>query len=82
MMQVTISKTGDLRYIHSDDLGRLLEPLKGVRRIKRASHVEPTTEGHWTADMSPVGGPVLGPFPYRQEALDAEVKWLKENLGV
>ena len=48
----------------------------GTVNIRRASHVEPTTEGRWTADLSPVGGPMLGPFALRSEALDAEQQWL------
>ena len=81
-MRVTISPAGELRYIWSDDLGRLLLPLQGVRQISRASHVEPTDDGNWTADMGPVGGPVLGPYSYRQDALAAETAWLQQNLGV
>lgn len=33
----------------------------------------------WWADMAPVGGPVLGPFDGRQQALDEEVAWLRAN---
>jgi len=33
----------------------------------------------WFADLSPVAGPVLGPFACRDEALAAEVAWLREN---
>jgi hypothetical protein len=51
----------------------------GKVSIQRASHVEPTEDGQWTADMSPVGGPVLGPFELRSVALEEEVKWLKRN---
>lgn len=47
--------------------------------IQRGSHVEPTLAGQWTADLSPVGGPVLGPFDKRIEALAAEVAWLQQN---
>jgi hypothetical protein len=47
--------------------------------IKRASHVEPTADGQWTADMSPVAGPLLGPFAVRSEALAAERQWLERN---
>jgi hypothetical protein len=35
----------------------------------------------WTADMSPVGGPVLGPFATRTEALQKETEWLDQRLG-
>ncbi len=63
--------------IHDDRLGFLRE--LGPVSIKRASHVEPTDDAKWTADLSPVDGPVLGPFDTRGEALDAEVAWLKKN---
>ncbi|MFY9269002.1 MAG: hypothetical protein WAO55_04550 [Candidatus Manganitrophaceae bacterium] len=46
----------------------------------RASRVEPTAIGEWIADLSPVGGPVLGPYTKRSEALRAEEKWLEGNL--
>ena len=31
------------------------------------------------ADLLPVGGPVLGPFPLYSEAIDAEITWLQEH---
>ena len=71
-----IIKGGEIRFIYSDELISLLD--QGNATVKRASHVEPS-DGGWTADLSPVNGPVLGPFMKRQEALDAEVKWLKDN---
>ena len=49
----------------------------GSVSIRRASHVEPNSTGHWLADLSPVGGPVLGPFKWRSQALEAEVRWLE-----
>jgi hypothetical protein len=45
--------------------------------ITRASHVEPDASGRWLADLSPVGGPLLGPFARRSEALAAESAWLE-----
>ena len=39
----------------------------------------PTPDGRWTADMTPVGGPVLGPFDRRSEALEAEHAWLEAH---
>ena len=42
-------------------------------------HVEPTPEGYWKVDLSPVKGPLLGPYRKRQEALDAEIQWLEES---
>jgi len=47
---------------------------------RRASHVEPTENGSWRADLSPIGGPILGPYPKRSEALTAEVIWLEVHL--
>lgn len=53
------------------ELGRLT--------IKRASHVEPDQDGNWWADMAPSGGPALGPFKSRSEALVAEREWLMDR---
>lgn len=52
----------------------------GVPHITRASHVEPTEDGKWIADMSPIGGPILGPFDKRSIALEEEVKWIEANV--
>jgi hypothetical protein len=75
---ITVDDAGCLQFIYHDELDCLSE--LGPAQTKRASHVEPTDDGQWTADMSPVGGPTLGPFPLRQVALDAEVAWLQINL--
>lgn len=75
-MQIVVEKDGSVRGIYGEviDLAVL-----GPPKITRASHVEPDEEGRWLADLSPVGGPVLGPFDRRSEALEAEVAWLDEN---
>jgi len=73
-MDLVIGVDGAVRFIYSDELAELLGTGKGS--TKRASHVEPA-EGGWTADMSPVGGPVLGPYPTRKAALTREVQWLR-----
>lgn len=67
---------GNLIYIYSDEIS-FLQDL-GKASVRRASHVEPTEDGKWTAEM--VGGPILGPFDLRGQALSAEVSWLKENV--
>ena len=51
----------------------------GAVVIRRASHVEPDPEGRWWADLAPVGGPLLGPFPRRSGALSAEAEWLEAH---
>ena len=75
-MQLVIERNGDVRCIYTEgiDLHQL-----GPLSIRRGSHVEPTSNGDWTADLSPVSGPELGPFATRTEALDAEVEWLQAN---
>jgi hypothetical protein len=74
------SATGSVRFIHSDEAMALVRNVGGRPSVRRASHVEPVGgSASWEADMSPVGGPKLGPFPTRREALDAEVAWLNEN---
>ncbi|MCB0359251.1 MAG: hypothetical protein KDD44_06435 [Bdellovibrionales bacterium] len=81
-MNVTISANGNLRYIWDDELGQMLRPLNNVRQIARASHVEPTDDGKWIADMGPVGGGILGPFDNRADALRQEVAYLRYHLGL
>lgn len=72
--------SGTATFVHDDRLAFLFD--HGTATIARASHVEPNDDAQWTADMSPVGGPVLGPFRLRQEALDAERDWLSQNRGL
>ncbi|MBX9678914.1 MAG: hypothetical protein K2X38_09115 [Gemmataceae bacterium] len=52
----------------------------GKLTIRRASHVEADDQGHWHADLSPVGGPMLGPCAVRSIALAAEAAWLNDRL--
>ena len=75
-MQLVIDPKGDVRCVYDEAL-----PLTDFGRltIQRGSHVEPTAAGHWTADLSPVDGPLLGPFASRSAALDAEREWLEQN---
>lgn len=73
-MQLVIKPCGTTVCIYDEELE--LHAL-GAIQIERASHVEPTPDGRWTADMRPVGGPVLGPFHYRSQALGIEQRWLE-----
>jgi len=73
VLQLRIDPGGGIRCLYDDALDlSVFGPLK----ISRGSHVEPTSLGQWTADLSPVQGPVLGPFPNRTAALAAEREWL------
>lgn len=75
-MELLIGASGTIRCVYTEDidLGRL-----GRLAIQRGSHVEPTLDGQWTADLSPVNGPRLGPFSTRKEALAVEVTWLQDH---
>ena len=81
MIEYTIVIDGDKAEAIFDD--GLVEVLGSMGQVshRRASHVEPCGD-KWTADMSPVGGPVLGPYDLRRTALEHEVAWLKENLNL
>ena len=61
-------------YAESIDLASL-----GLLCIRRASHVEPDETGQWSVDLSLVGGPKLGPYFRRTEALAAEQQWLETH---
>ena len=76
LMQV--DPAGRVAFVWDDDLGPALGQLGSIA-IRRASHVEPIVDGQWVADLSPVGGPVLGPFKRRQHALNAERIWLQQH---
>ena len=72
-MELVVGADGVVKCIYDEALD--LRAL-GKLQITRASHVEPDLDGNWFADMGPSGGPVLGPFGSRSEALTAERVWL------
>jgi hypothetical protein len=76
-MELFITPSGRVRCLYGEelDLGSL-----GPLTIRRASLVEPTDSGHWTADLSRIGGPTLGPFAQRSQALAAETRWIEGHL--
>ncbi len=73
-MQLVIEPTGGVRCLYTEAIN--LAAL-GSLTIRRGSHLEPTAAGAWLCDLSPVLGPVLGPFDCRSEALAAEMAWLE-----
>jgi hypothetical protein len=74
---VSIKSNGTIRFVYDDEL----EALKhaGPSHTRRASFVEPDDEGRWVADLSPINGPVFGPFRLRKTALDSERDWIEEH---
>ncbi len=75
-MDLVIAPTGGIRCVYDESID--LSSL-GQVSIRRGSHVEPTSDGQWTADLSPVNGSILGPFLTRTDALNAEVTWLRDH---
>lgn len=75
-VELVIEPTGNIHCVYAETIE--LQQL-GILSIMRGSHVEPTCDGRWTADMSPVKGPLLGPFNTRTLALDAELAWLHRH---
>ena len=76
---IHVDDAGRLRFVWADSCRDLLS--LGAATINRASHVEPTKDCRWTADLSPIGGPVLGPFDTREQALLAEIEELERRLS-
>ena len=75
-MTIIIDPDGTIRCLYTEaiDLAEIGQPA-----ISRASHVEPDYFGRWFADLAPVGGPTLGPYATRSEALASEAAWLEAN---
>jgi hypothetical protein len=73
-MQLVVLPNGAIRCVYGEaiDLVSL-----GTMTIQRASHVEPDANCQWRVDLSPIGGPCLGPFDWRSTALAAEQAWLQ-----
>lgn len=75
-MNIVIDKQGNAYCIYDEAMN--LASL-GRMKIRRGSHVEPFGDDKWIADLSPVGGPILGPFVLRSRALAAERRWLEKH---
>jgi hypothetical protein len=73
-MILLIDRQGQVRCLCDETI-----PLASLGQlvIRRASIVEPDADGFWHADLTLVGGPVLGLFPQRSQALAAEQRWLE-----
>ena len=75
-MELVVRPHGGVRCIYNEVIDL---PALGRVQITRGSHVEPDDAGRWFADLTPVCGPHLGPFPQRSKALAAEREWLTVN---
>ncbi|MFN3150470.1 hypothetical protein [Bremerella sp.] len=75
-MRIVVEPGGGIRCVYDEAIDL---SLLGKVQISRGSYVEPNEEGQWFTDLAPVGGPRLGPFLKRTDALAAEVKWLEES---
>jgi hypothetical protein len=75
-MELVVDCRGGVRCVYDEEIDL---SLLGQLSIRRASHVEPDPFGRWWADLAPVGGPRLGPFGRRAEALASEAQWLRTH---
>ena len=76
---IVVKPSGEIVALYDDALLPLMH--QGTTTTTRASHVEPAPTGAgWTADLSPVHGPVLGSFTTRRAALAAERVWIETNV--
>lgn len=62
-----------------------VEPWSGLRLrarvdVRKRHPLRVFCDDDWFADLSPVNGPVLGPFATRKTALLAEEQWLVEKF--
>lgn len=76
-MVIRFDTKGTAKTVYNEMLD--LETL-GALSHSRASHVEPDGAG-WSADLTPIGGPVLSGFKKRSEALKAEIEYINKELG-
>ena len=75
-MQLVVQLGGIVRCVYDEVIN--LRQL-GELSVQRGSSVEPDATGRWIADLAISGGPKLGPFDRRSEALTAEREWLEEH---
>jgi hypothetical protein len=75
-MRIVIDSRGMVRCVYGESID--LSAI-GQMSIERASHVEPDAQSRWWADLVAVGGPILGPFLRRSEALASEQTWLETH---
>jgi len=73
-MKLLVERSGRVTCLYDE---RLDLTALGPCSVTRASYVEPVGS-QWESRIR--GGPVLGPFPRRSDAVAAEVRYLEERL--
>lgn len=76
-MGVYISPDGTLRFVWDDKL-QILTDLGQCNSV-RVSDVE-SIGSRWYADLRRIGGPRLGPFALRSDAIRSEVQYIEGRL--
>lgn len=77
---IHITAEGRIAFVWDDSMFEFSRFMAGRLQIARASEVEPDSNGYWWADLTSQGGPRLGPFELRCEAIAGEQQWLNENM--
>ncbi len=76
-MNLLVDSHGGIRCLYGESID--LNALGRVT-IQRVSSVEPDNTGRWWADLKIMGGPRLGPYVRKSEALEAEIAWIEQRL--
>jgi len=71
-----LSTLGNTQTRRASSVEPTLSLSERAKEWLQANDQTPITQDAWWADLTHVGGPVLGPFESRDMALDQEVKWL------
>jgi hypothetical protein len=92
--EIIVDKDGRVSFLYDDDLAELAACLVSSLTVKRASHIEPTSDGKWRVDVSPLlthlnesvasGGPettnVVTETSRWDEASEFEKTWVRKKL--
>lgn len=80
-LSIFVTGSGDVVYLHDDDVHEVMQDVLDQAAIRRASYVEPQSDGRWYVDFAPIGLQItLGPFRRRADALAAEREYLETKV--
>ncbi len=85
---IDLEELGEVTLRRASHVLPLSPPLqfvfKGLRALfgekGRVANWTRSWKCHWVVDLSPSGGPYLGPFTDRSKAIADEVMWLEEHI--